>query len=182
MSFFDKIVAAITPPESEETRMEARTKARAKASPGDWLSQVIDHHDEIEARFADVKAASDAGTRRAAQKTLALILTGHANAEEAVLYPALTDEGEKAHAGMAYEEQALTKVQMALLEKLDPMSEDYRDKLEHIRGAVTHHMYQEESSWFLDLKDKVPGVEQTMLGDRYREEIERYVGSGLLSA
>jgi hypothetical protein len=176
MSFFDKIVAAITPPESDETRMEARAKARSAASPGDWLSQILDHHDEIEARFADVKAASDAAGRRAAQKELALILTGHANAEEAVLYPALADEGEKAHAGLAYEEQAMAKVEMALLEKLEPLSQDYVDKLEHIRGAVTHHMYQEESNWFLDLKEKVPGNEQALLGDRYREEIERYVG------
>lgn len=182
MSFFDKIVAAITPPESDETRMEARSKARAAASPGDWLSQVLDHHDEIEARFADVKAAADAGTRRAAQKELALILTGHSNAEESVLYPALAEKGEKAHAGMAYEEQAMAKVEMALLEKLDPMSQEYVDKLGHIRGAVTHHMYQEESNWFLGLKDKVPGAEQAMLGDRYREEIERYVGAELVSA
>jgi hemerythrin superfamily protein len=181
MSFFDKVVAAITPPESDETRVEARAKARSAASPGDWLSQVLDHHDEIEARFADVKAASDAAAQRAAQKELALILTGHSNAEESVLYPALADEGEKAHAGLAYEEQAMAKVEMALLEKLQPLSQDYLDKLEHIRGAVTHHMYQEESNWFLDLKEKVPGDEQAMLGDRYREEIERYVG-GLVTA
>jgi hypothetical protein len=76
MSFFDKIVAAITPPESVETRMEARANARSAANPGDWLSQVLDHHDEIEARFADVKAATDAAGARAAQKELALILTG----------------------------------------------------------------------------------------------------------
>jgi hypothetical protein len=93
-----------------------------------------------------------------------------------VLYPALANEGEKAHAGLAYEEQAMAKVEMALLEKLEPLSQDYIDKLEHIRGAVTHHMYQEESNWFLDLKDKVPQGEQALLGDRYREEIERYVG------
>jgi flagellar motor protein MotB len=176
MSFFQKSVAAITPAESDETRMEARAKARSAASPGDWLSQVLDHHDEIEARFADVRSATNASGERAAQKERGLILTGHANAEEAVLYPALADEGEKAHAGLAYEEQAMAKVEMARLEKLAPLSQDYIDKLEHIRGAVTHHMYQEESNWFLDLKEKVPANDQAMLGDRYRQEIERYVG------
>lgn len=175
MSFFDKIVAAVTPPESDEKRMETRAHARSLARSGDWLSQVLDHHDRIESAFADVKGARDATAQRTAQKRLALILTGHSNAEETVLYPALADNGEKAHAGLAYEEQAAAKVQMALLERLEPLTDDYFEKLEHIRGAVTHHMYQEESSWFLHLIEKVPESEQMMLSDRYREEIERYV-------
>jgi hypothetical protein len=41
---------------------------------------------------------------------------------------------------MAYEEQAMAKIQMALLDKIEPMTQDYLDKLEHIRGAVTHHV------------------------------------------
>lgn len=181
MSFFDKIVAAITPPESDEKRMEARAHARSLAVPGDWLSQVLDHHDEIEAAFAAVKSAPDAEAQRLAQKRLAVILTGHSNAEESVLYPALVDEGHKAHAGLGYEEQAAAKVQMALLEKIEPLSQDYLDKLEHIRGAVTHHMYQEESSWFLDLQKEVPKAEQAMLSRRYAEEIDRYVGAGAVA-
>ncbi len=176
MSFFDKVVAAITPPESDETRLEARAHARTLASPGDWLSQVLDHHELIEEAFAAVKFASDASAQRAAQKDLGVILTGHSNAEEAVLYPALANGGEKSHAGLAYEEQAAAKVQMALLEKLEPLTQDYLDKFEHIRGAVTHNMYQEESDWFVDLKGKVPASEHTTLATRYSEEMERYMG------
>ena len=41
-------------------------------------------------------------------------------------------------------------------------------KLEHIRGAVLTHMYEEESSWFLHLKDKSDRNEQ--LTSRFREE------------
>lgn len=41
MSVIDKIVAAVTPPESEEARADARLKANAAARPGDWLSQVL---------------------------------------------------------------------------------------------------------------------------------------------
>ncbi len=176
MAFFDKIVAAITPPESDETRMEARARARSLATPGDWLSQVLNHHDQIEAGFAAVKAAPTASAQRDAQKYLAIILTGHANAEESVLYPALVDDGHKAHAGLGYEEQAATKIQMALLEKIEPLTQDYLDKLEHIRGAVTHHMYQEKESWFPDIVSDVSKGEQAMLTSRFREEVERYVG------
>lgn len=48
MSIVDKVIAAVTPPESEEERSEARAKARALATPGSWLSQVLDHHLQVE--------------------------------------------------------------------------------------------------------------------------------------
>ena len=63
MSIIDKVVAAVTPPESEESRKEARSKARAAAGTGDWLSLALEHHIQIESAFAAVKAASDAAAR-----------------------------------------------------------------------------------------------------------------------
>lgn len=175
MSFIDKVISAVTPPESEEDRAEARRKAREAAAPGDWLSLALQHHVDIEAAFAEVKRAGDAQSRRAALKQLEIVFTGHSNAEETVLYPALANNGEKTHAGMGYEEQAMTKIQFALLERLDPMSQDFLDKLGHIEGAVQHHVYAEENNWFLDLRNKVPADEQTLLTQRYVEEYERYV-------
>ena len=177
MSVLDKVIAAVTPPESDEARKEARAKAHAAARPGDWLSMILTHHEHIEAAFAAVKSATTAVTRVAAQKKLAIILTGHSNAEESVIYPALTAANEKSHATMAYTEQAAAKTQMALLENLAPMSQDYLDKLEHIRGAVAHHVYEEEGTWFPELKVKTPAADQTKLTTRYEEEFKRYVGS-----
>jgi hypothetical protein len=46
------------------------------------------------------------------------------------------------------------------------------DKVKHIEGAVLHHMYQEESAWFLELKEK--GANQERLRDLFVEEFERY--------
>ena len=174
MSILDKVVAAVTPPESDEQRAEARAKARDAASDGDWLSLVLDHHMQIEAAFASVKAATDAASRVAAQKRLALILTGHSIAEESVIYPALVKAGVESEATKAYTEQSAAKVQMGLLQDLDPMSQEYLDKLEHIRGAVAHHVYEEEGEWFLDLKDKLPPADQTKITFRYKQEFSRY--------
>lgn len=67
------------------------------------LSMIVQHHEQIEAAFAAVKAATTPGARVAAQKKLAIILT------------------------------------LGLLESISPMTQDYLDKLEHIRGAVAHH-------------------------------------------
>jgi hypothetical protein len=125
MSVVDKAIAAVTPPESEESRAKARAKARAAAQPGDWLSMILDHHEQIEQAFAAVKSAPDAGARRKAEKILGTLLTGHSIAEEAVVYPALAHAGHKVQATLAYTEQVAAKMQMAALDHLDPMSEDY---------------------------------------------------------
>lgn len=179
MSILDKAIAAITPPESDEARAEARQKAQAAAGQNDWLAMVLDHHRQIESAFAEARSAAGAAERRVAFRQLAEILTGHANAEEAVLYPQLADAGEKAEAMMGYEEQAMVKVQMAKLEMLDPTSQAWLDKLEHIRGAVLHHMYQEESDWLLALRQCAP--DQEMLTVRYREEFSRYIDGGKIA-
>ena len=43
------------------------------------------------------------------------------------------------------------------------MSQDYLDKLEHIRGAVAHHVYEEEGTWFLELKEKASPGDQNQI-------------------
>lgn len=177
MSLLDKVVAAVTPPESEEKRREARAKARAAAGQNDWLAQILRHHEQIEASFDAVRAAQDVTGRQRALKELALILTGHANAEEAVIYPALVHFDHKTHGMAGYTEQAGAKANLGELEYLDPMSSDFLDKLDHIRGAVAHHMYEEESDRFLDLKS-VPSSDQARLTARYMEEFDRYMGPG----
>jgi hypothetical protein len=174
MSLLDKAIAAVTPPESDEARAKARTRAEAAATTGGWLAQILDHHREIEARFDDVKAATSAQDRQAAQKELALILTAHSIAEEAAIYPALAADKQVGHAELAYQEQSAAKMEMGLLERLDPMSEDYLDKLEHIRGAVAHHIYSEEGTWFLELSEDLDAADQARVTARYAEEFARY--------
>ncbi|MDO7841951.1 hemerythrin domain-containing protein [Sphingomonas immobilis] len=174
MSLIDKVVSAVTPPESEKARVEARAKAQAAAQPGSWLSQILGHHREIEDLFDAVKIAETAVARRKAQQELALLLTGHSIAEEAAVYPALAADKQVGHAELAYQEQSAAKMEMGLLERLDPLSEDYLDKLEHIRGAVAHHVYSEEGTWFLKLAESADAEEQARITARYDEEFERY--------
>lgn len=176
MSIVDKVIAAVTPPESEEDRAEARAKATQACEPGDWLSLVLDHHIELEDALAAVEDADSADERFQAFKEFAILLTGHSIAEEGVLYPGLSANSETGHADKGYTEQSMVKMQMAALEKLEPMSQEFEDKLEHVKGALLHHMYEEEGNWFLDLKKQATPEEQDMLTARYMEEFERYVG------
>lgn len=174
MSVIDKALAAITPIPSQDARAKATLKAREAAEPGDWLSLALDHHDQIRSAFADGRDAKSAAERTAAMKALAIVLNGHSLAEELVLYPALGQAGEKLHAAQAYIEQTTAKAQMAELENIAPSKPAWLDKWEHIEGAVLTHIYEEESDWFLKLKEK--GEHQARLTARYAEEYERYVG------
>lgn len=177
MTILDKVIAAVTPLESEDERRSARAQARQAASEAPWLGRVLEHHQQIETAFAAVKDAGDANGRRRAQKWLGTLLTGHSLAEEAVLYPAMALGHQKAHATAAYTEQSGAKINLAGLETLDPMSQEYLDKLEHVRGAVAHHVYEEESTWFPALAREGDAAVQMRLSARYTEEFDRYMGA-----
>jgi iron-sulfur cluster repair protein YtfE (RIC family) len=176
MSIFEDVINAVKPRESQEDRTKARQDARALAASGDWLSAILDHHEQIEEAFAAVKRTKGEA-RKDALKKLGVLLTGHAIAEEAVVYPAMAESGDKRHAGHGYKEQATVKIEMAELEKLPPSSEEFVEKLEAIEEAVAHHVYEEETTWFPALK-QAEGVDQALIGRRYKEEYERYAGEG----
>lgn len=175
MSLIDKLAAAIMPPETAQERANARTVAESLAGQGDWLSTVLDHHRRIEALF-EAALNGEADRRRQSLGRLAILLTGHSQAEEAVLYPALAESNQKDNAQLAYEEQAMVKIEMALLQKLDPLSQEWRDKLTHIRDAVAHHVFEEEGRWFPHLQQHLLPEERARIDERFVEEFTRYAG------
>jgi len=181
MSWLDKIGSKVFPLVSDEKRAEARRKAEELARSNQWLAQIIAQHKAIEQCFADAFAATDADSRRHAMTELARLNTGHSIAEEVSIYPALIEYngvlGGKVQAAIAYEEQQMTKVQQAMLEKLDPMSQEWRAKLEHIQSAVQQHVYEEESHRFAELAEAISPAEAARLSRRYAEEFERYGAS-----
>ncbi len=178
MSFIDKLASAIAPAASRESRAEARQKAEALGAREQWVGLIVEQHKQIEMLISEAATANGADSRRQALKQFERVLTGHATAEEAVLYPDMAEFGGKTHAGMGYEEHAMTKIQVAKLEKLDPMSDEWGEKIDHIRSALEQHMYQEEGSWMPDLAEKLPHSDRTRLTERFIEEYERYCGEG----
>ena len=177
MTVIDKIIAAITPLPSPEARAGARDAARHVARPGDWFSNILDQHERIEAAFATLKAAAP-GDRPSALKELGALLNGHAMAEEAVIYPTLAAAGAMISADAAYVEQIGLKLRTAELERLDPASDAFREKLDHLEGAVTHHAFEEESQWLPDLARKASMADQATATQRFAEEFDRYMRGG----
>lgn len=179
MSLLDKVIAKVTPEPTDNDIAAARAQLRASVSGTAWIKQVCDHHDQIDAAFAAVRGARVAGAQRVAQKRLAVLLTGHSLAEEAVLYPAMALSDQKAHATTAYSQQSAAKVQLAALDELAPLSADYTDKLQHLWAAVVHHVYEEETTWYPRLRDACDAATHAKLAKRYREEATAYLGAEL---
>jgi hypothetical protein len=178
MSWLDKIGSTIFPLASDEKRAEARRKAEELARSNPWLAQIVAHHKAIERCFADALGATSLEARQHAMKELARLNTGHSIAEEVTVYPLLVQHngviGGKIQATLAYEEQQMTKIQQAMLEQLDPMSGEWREKLEHIQSAVQQHVYEEENHRFAELAKALSPGEAARLARRYAEEFERY--------
>ena len=179
MSITAKALGAFGSPASDEIEAEAAKRALWAAAPGDWLTLALDHHNAIRKGFETCRATIGGPARLAESRRLARVLNGHAIAEELVLYPTLAQSGDKLPAGQAYVEHTAVKLQMAELERIDPSTNAWLRKLEHIHRAVRRHMYEEENGWFLDLKDKAQ--DQAYLTRRFREEFARYAGEGELS-
>lgn len=177
MSILDRVAAAVMPAASEEDRLEARSKMEKLAREEPLAAVILDHHRQIDACFTAALAATDPRAALMAVHRLGVVLTGHANAEETVVYPALAEYSGKTHATMAYEEQAMAKLQMAQLHDLAPLSNEWREKLEHIKSAVEQHVYQEENAWFAEMLHNAPVAKKTEVTMRYREEYERYCGA-----
>jgi len=66
---------------------------------------------------------------------------------------------------------------MAELERIAPMTDEFLEKLEAIRKAVAHHVYEEEGTWFVELAAKLSVPDQDRLEERYESEFERYTGT-----
>lgn len=174
MSFLDRIAAAVTPAASDEDRAEARSYVESLAEREDWVRMIVDQHKSIEACFSDARTAGDPESRRAAVERLERELTGHAMAEEAVIYPVVAEQDGKIQAGMAYEEHSMTKVQLAKLKRLDPAGSEWREKLDHIESAVQQHVYQEESKWIPELVAGASPDEQRRMAALFAEQYGRY--------
>lgn len=172
MSFLDRIAAAIAPAATDEQRMEARQRLEQLAVNEPFAQDIVDQHRQIEALFAQARAQNGMGAEGIIQE-LAVLLNAHSMAEEAVVYPEVSEHSSKAHAGMAYEEHAMTKVQLAALQKLQPGTEEWREKLDHIESAVQQHVYQEENSWLPDVIRYSPMQDRQRMSTEFREYFER---------
>lgn len=173
MSFLDRIAAALAPAASDEQRAEARFQLEEMAVGHQFAEDILRHHKQIEQLFTEARMAPAAEAQTAVRE-LAMLLNAHSQAEEAVIYPEISANSGKVHAGMAYEEHAMTKVQLAELQKLQPGTQEWKEKLDHIESAVQQHVYQEEGSWLPDVIRDAPVQDRHRMSMEFREYFDRF--------
>jgi iron-sulfur cluster repair protein YtfE (RIC family) len=176
MTLLDKLMASTTPRPSDEERTRTRHIALLLAEDHPWFDEVIRQHVALEDAVDNVALAADAAGRRHALRWLRTLLTGHFLAEEAVLYPAMAQDGQRVHAVTAYADDAGMKIELAALEAMDARGPDFADKLERLRGELAWHLHEEESSWFPALCRAGDATLHGRLTDRFLAEFDRYMG------
>lgn len=180
MSWLDTIGKKLFPLASAEERAEARRKAEAIARDNEWLAMILDAHREFESHIQQALDATDRQDRLDAMRQAFHLNARHSIAEEVSIYPALVDHNGsvsgKLHAGLAYEEQQIAKIEQAKLEMLDPMGEEWRDKMEHLKSATLQHVYSEENTWFPELAENATPEKRKDLSRKYADAFERYGG------
>ena len=177
MTLLDQMMAVVTPHRTEEERSRVRLAACALSLDGGWLSEVVRQHAAIEEALLAVSAGADPVARRHALQWLSTLLTGHSLAEQAVLYPALSFDRQRAQAVSAYADESNLKVELAAMQAMDPMSLDFSDKLERLRADLAFHLYEEEGSWYPALYRGIDGARHAELSERFVTEFQRYMGA-----
>ncbi len=122
----------------------------------DAITTLKDDHQRVEKLFKEYEDTTDRAikTRQRLVDEITELLSVHAEIEELVLYPAaraLSDDAD-ATALERLEEHHLVKVVLAELQKLDPEDERFHPKVQVLIENVRHHVEEEETELFPELR------------------------------
>jgi hemerythrin superfamily protein len=143
---------------------------RAKASElpeGDVIRILLEQHARVRDLFAEIKAAPAAG-RKDLFDDLRALLAVHETAEEMVLRPQADDDAWKHVAEERNHEEREANEVLKELERLDPRTDAFLEKLTSFETAVDSHAEAEESEEFPRVLSSCGVDERRKLGDRLR--------------
>jgi hemerythrin superfamily protein len=118
----------------------------------DAIEMIMQEHREAERLFAKLRSQSD---ERLVEQ-LTELLTGHTEAEERVLYPAVVDlvDGGQQLVQEATQEHREAERLLALIEGEEPSSADVQSLLRELEAAVAHHVQDEETELLPRLRQR----------------------------
>lgn len=158
-------------PRKTTSRPRAAGRGRAKPRP-DAVALLKADHKTVEQLFKRFEKAGD-GAKKQKRKIVDEIiveLSRHAVIEEQVLYPWAREyiDGEEDDVLEAIEEHHVVKWLLWELEDLSPDDERFDAKVTVMMENVRHHVKEEESELFPDLRDVATRAELLELGDALR--------------
>jgi len=149
---------------------KATTSARTRRP--DAIALLKDDHREVEQLFKRFERAGDSAERekRRLVDSMTAALSKHAAIEEQVLYPWARDtvKGVDDEVLEAFEEHRIVKWLLTELTTMAPSDERFDARVTVMIELVRHHVKEEESELFPDLRDAAGRTELLELGDRLR--------------
>jgi hemerythrin superfamily protein len=146
----------------------AEDRAKASELPeGDVIRILLEQHAQVRDLFAELQAAPASG-RKDLFDDLRALLAVHETAEEMVLRPQADGDAWKHVADQRNQEEREANEVLADLERLDPQTEAFLEKLTVFEKAVDEHAEAEESEEFPRVLSSCDADERRKLGDRLR--------------
>ncbi len=133
----------------------------------DAITLLKQDHKAVEKLFRQFeKATAPAQQRKLAQKVIAE-LSVHAAIEEMVFYPAVRDRVPKEEDTVleALEEHHVVKWVLSELEDMKPDHERFKAKMTVLMESVRHHVKEEESELFPQVRKEIKRKELAELGE-----------------
>jgi len=154
-----------------EKRATASSAGRRAHRP-DAIALLKEDHREVEKLFKQFENAGDTSqrTKRRLVDSMTTALTNHAAIEEQVLYPWARDTIDDADDDVleAYEEHRIVKWLLTELSTTSPADERFDARVTVMIELLRHHVQEEESELFPDVRSVATRSELLDLGDRPR--------------
>ncbi|MFI8320506.1 hemerythrin domain-containing protein [Streptomyces sp. NPDC085529] len=140
----------------------------------DGIVLLREDHKTVEKLFKEFERAGDDAPRRKRELADDVIreLTAHAWIEEQVFYPAAREAAPdtKDHVLESVEEHHAVLWMLSELVGLDPEDERFDAKMTVLIENVRHHVEEEESDWFPEVRKAMGRKRLVELGERMAEE------------
>lgn len=143
----------------------------------DALSILTNDHDRVKQLFEDYDGA-DAQRKGAVARLICQELKVHAQIEEEILYPTARNTIEETDlVDEAVEEHAEAKQLIAQIEAAGGDSREIDGRVEELRAAIEHHVEEEETEMFPELRSA--GLDLEKLGAQLTERKRELKSGGL---
>jgi hemerythrin-like domain-containing protein len=158
-----------TSTKSVKSAKSAKSAASSSAKQADAIAVLKADHRHVSELFDRFEALGERAhtTRVRTLERITEELSIHADIEETVFYPAVRarlGESDESMVLEALEEHHVVKLLLRELESMDPRSERYVAKATVLRETVDHHVEEEESELFKQVRDAFSRSELCDLG------------------
>ncbi len=123
-------------------------------------------HDKVNKLFEQIDRTTDANQIQEYFGQLYKDLSVHAQAEEAVVYPAVRSFYPETQE--LYDEQAEVKMMLNSLRSMNPGTSEFKAEIQRLKQAVTDHVHQEERDLFAKFRDNVNEDQRKALATRFK--------------